>query len=135
MGKGLIPADLDTWKPRRRGGHLPSFYAMHLQLVNMLFLSNRLNGLCFRCKVIHITHSLLSPICITRLVGATSTLSQYFSFSPRRLHAFALTRGLLRKMYFCAITFARCLGTGNRSHFSYKGEGLHAKYSRVPSPL
>lgn len=66
MGKGLIPADLDTWKPRRRGEHLPSFQAWHLPLVNIIMFPRiTFDGLCFRCIAIHGTRSLLYHLSVS----------------------------------------------------------------------
>ena len=36
MGKGLIPADLETWKPRRRA-IVPAFHKAYLQAMMRMF--------------------------------------------------------------------------------------------------
>lgn len=36
MGKGLIPADLETWKPRRRA-IVPAFHKAYLEAMTRMF--------------------------------------------------------------------------------------------------
>ena len=81
MGKGLIPADLETWKPRRRA-IVPAFHKAYLEAMVQMF------GRCTQQAVDKLDalteHGRVSPL------GAAGTLSICFALCCIALHFFQI---------------------------------------------
>ena len=59
MGKGLIPADLETWKPRRRAV-VPAFHRAYLEAMVAMF------GACTHETVVKLARAASAPQACTR---------------------------------------------------------------------